>query len=135
MVLDGHYVYTCLPSTEQTAFATYLYFINKLFDLVETLLFVLRKRFAQITVLHVYHHVAVCVGVYVSLLIEPGGHSGLMGFLNLIVHAVMYTYYFLAAYAPSQRSRLDRYKIHLTQMQIVSCELREDAFFFVCPPR
>lgn len=121
MVLtDGHYIYTCLQSTSQTAFATYIYFLIKIFDLIETVIFVLRKKFAQISVLHVYHHMAVLVGVYMSLLVAPGGHSTFIGFGNLIVHAAMYTYYFLSAYDPEHRERYAKFKIHLTQMQIVS---------------
>lgn len=121
MVLtDGHYIYTCMSSTSQTAFASYLYFLLKIFDLIETVVFVMRKKFAQISLLHVYHHLAVLVGVYLSLLVAPGGHSTFIGFGNLIVHAVMYAYYFASAYDAEQRERYARFKIHLTQMQIVS---------------
>lgn len=131
MVLtDGHYIYTCMQSTSQTAFATYIYFLIKIFDLIETVMFVLRKKFAQISVLHVYHHIAVLMGVYVSLLVAPGGHSTFIGFGNLIVHAAMYTYYFLSAYDSEQRERYAKFKIHLTQMQIVSqSQLKSDAMY------
>ena len=34
----------------------YLYFCSKVFDLFDTIFFVLRKKSNQITILHVYHH-------------------------------------------------------------------------------
>ncbi|KAK7871572.1 hypothetical protein R5R35_010369 [Gryllus longicercus] len=41
-----------------------VYFINKVFDLFDTIFFVLRKKFNQVTFLHVYHHVAMCLVVW-----------------------------------------------------------------------
>lgn len=70
--MNGYWFFTCMPMNAETTFATYLYFINKIMDLLETFFFVLRKKPNQVSVLHVYHHLAVSVGTYVSLFIWPG---------------------------------------------------------------
>lgn len=41
------------------------------------------------------------------------------GFINTIVHAIMYTYYFIAAY-DSKMQWLHRWKKFITQVQLVS---------------
>lgn len=124
VAVDGRWTYTCMPSSAFTARATYAYFLLKLFDLLETVIFVLRKKPGQVSVLHVYHHMAVLVGVHASLLAAPGGHSTFIGFGNLIVHAAMYGYYFVVAYDRERVAVYARWKIHLTQMQIVSAPVQ-----------
>lgn len=71
-LLNGYWFFTCMPANPETTFATYLYFINKLMDLIETFFFVLRKKPNQVSVLHVYHHIAISVGTYMSLFMGPG---------------------------------------------------------------
>lgn len=107
--------------SDHTAIGAYLYFLGKIFDMVETMLFVLRKKFKQVSLLHVYHHVAILLGSYASLLIMPGGHSTMLGILNTFVHVIMYTYYFVTIYDRDgvQRKKYDSFKIRLTQLQLV----------------
>lgn len=85
-------------------------------------MFVLRKKYSQISVLHVYHHVAISLGTYASLILHPGGHGTMLGLLNTFVHAVMYSYYWLTIYDQSKRMKFERYKIRLTQLQMVSAD-------------
>ena len=49
----------------------YLYLLTKLCDCFDTLFFVLRKKYNQITFLHVYHHTVVPVFGYLLLRINP----------------------------------------------------------------
>lgn len=65
--------------------------------------------------------------VYIGLLdtlrhnsFSKGGHATFLGFINLFVHALMYSYHFVIAYYPARRKEFEKYKIHLTQLQIVS---------------
>ena len=37
----------------------YLYWLTKFIDLLDTVFFVLRKKYSQITPLHIYHHISV----------------------------------------------------------------------------
>ena len=49
----------------------YLYWLTKLTDCFDTLFFVLRKKYDQITLLHVYHHTVVPLFGYLLLRINP----------------------------------------------------------------
>lgn len=49
----------------------YLYWLTKLADCFDTLFFVMRKKFNQITLLHMYHHTVVPLFGYLMLRINP----------------------------------------------------------------
>ncbi|EDV32925.1 uncharacterized protein Dana_GF22463 [Drosophila ananassae] len=77
---------------------TNLYAINKLIDLSETVVFVLRKKNKQISFLHVFHHVVMAGTCY--FIITLNGHGGILFpfcLINALVHAIMYTYYYLSS--------------------------------------
>ncbi|KAG4079640.1 hypothetical protein HA402_010420 [Bradysia odoriphaga] len=96
----------------------YCYFLLKIYDLFETLIFVLRKKQKQVSFLHVYHHITVLISVYFAMRSMPGGHNVTYGFLNTLVHALMYCYYFLAAYDSSIKW-LPKWKKFITQFQLL----------------
>lgn len=95
----------------------FLYFATKIVELLDTIFFILRKKYNQASNLHVFHHgfIAICVWIYFK--IAPGGSSVLFPYLNVGVHSVMYGYYFLATYKSMQRHLW--WKRHLTEAQIV----------------
>lgn len=47
-------------------YITYMYFLLKLIDLLDTVFFVLRKKTNQITFLHKYHHAGMVAGTFIS---------------------------------------------------------------------
>lgn len=55
-----------------TAYLTYSYFILKLIDYFDTVFFILRKKWNQVSFLHVYHHLLVSVAAYIWVLFVPG---------------------------------------------------------------
>ncbi|KAM8714177.1 hypothetical protein ACLKA7_014334 [Drosophila subpalustris] len=86
---------------------TYGYYVNKIIDLLDTVFYVLRKSYKQITVLHVYHHVMMIVGPYLTIRFYGfGGQYVTMGFFNTFVHAVMYSYYCISAMYPDLKGNL-----------------------------
>lgn len=87
-------------------------------DLLDTVFFVLRKKFNQITHLHVIHHTIVAVNCWFWVLYAPEGQPALGLAINAFVHVVMYTYYFLATLGPSVQKYL-WWKKYLTTLQIV----------------
>ncbi|KAH8260940.1 hypothetical protein KR044_000897, partial [Drosophila immigrans] len=98
---------------------TYSFFINKILDLLDTIFFVLRKSYKQITVLHVYHHVLMTYPFYWYIQIYGfGGQYATMGFLNTGVHAVMYFYYFISAMYPELKGSI-WWKKYITKLQIL----------------
>ena len=55
--------------------------------------FVARKKFGQVSDLHVIHHSILPVTSWLGLRWAPGGHGAFAPLLNTAVHIVMYTYY------------------------------------------
>lgn len=101
----------------------------------------LRKKTQQVTFLHVYHHAGMVLGVHLYITFFPGtcsffnsniiqiliqsiflpvffsgSHSTMLGVINLLVHTVMYGYYFIASVRPSTSSLW--WKRYITQMQL-----------------
>ncbi|XP_062124217.1 elongation of very long chain fatty acids protein F-like [Drosophila sulfurigaster albostrigata] len=97
---------------------SYAYFINKIIDLLDTIFIVLRKSYRQITVLHLVHHVYMVAASYVCIRFNGyGGHPMFVGYLNLLVHSVMYSYYYLASVYPSIKQ--STWKEYMTIMQMI----------------
>ncbi|CAG2172697.1 unnamed protein product [Oppiella nova] len=80
------------------------YFYTKLFDLLDTVFFVLRKKTNQVSFLHLYHHFMVIVEVFCLL--------------NSTVHTVMYLYYLLSAFGPQIQPYL-WWKRYITRLQLI----------------
>ncbi|XP_065173280.1 very long chain fatty acid elongase 2-like [Atheta coriaria] len=99
------------------ASAFWLFYVSKMFDLLDTVFFVLRKKDNQITFLHMYHHSSMIFNWYLGLLYSPGGQAFFSVLLNSFVHVIMYTYYMLAAIGPRARKYL-WWKRYLTQIQL-----------------
>lgn len=112
----------------ELVYLAFLYFATKLVELLDTIFFVLRKKYNQASNLHVFHHgfIAICVWIYFK--IAPGGSSVLFPFLNVGVHTIMYGYYFLATFKGMQRYLW--WKRHLTEAQIVQFILSMIHFSF-----
>ncbi|KAH8372264.1 hypothetical protein KR093_010850, partial [Drosophila rubida] len=98
---------------------SYAYYINKVIDLLDTIFFVLRKNYNQITVLHVYHHIMMPYIMYWIVNLHGfGGQYAMMALLNTFVHAVMYFYYFISAKYSGLKSSL-WWKKYITKLQLV----------------
>ncbi|XP_054287508.1 elongation of very long chain fatty acids protein 7-like [Macrosteles quadrilineatus] len=97
--------------------AMWHYTVLKIMDLADTVFFVLRKKQDHVTFLHVYHHSAMALFSWATLKYLRGEQAVLLGFMNALVHVVMYTYYFLAALGERVRRYL-WWKRYLTTMQI-----------------
>lgn len=107
------------PNKNMERWLVYLYFLNKVLDLADTLFFVLRKSYKQITVLHVYHHALMVVGVAGTYYFYgPGGQYSMTGIINSLVHVFMYGYYFAAALLPEVKNQL-WLKKSVTQLQFL----------------
>nr|CAH8867218.1 unnamed protein product [Trichobilharzia regenti] len=106
------------PKAMRMANVCWLYFITKLIELFDTVLFILRKKFELVSFLHVFHHSMMPISWWFGVKYVPGGIGTFHAFLNSIIHFFMYTYYGLAAAGP----RFQRYlwwKKYMTTAQIV----------------
>ena len=80
----------------------YLYWLTKFLDLLDTVFFVLRKKYSQISALHLYHHTTVPILGWMYIWYRYGAPAvNLFALLNSAVHVIMYGYYALAALGPS----------------------------------
>ncbi|XP_012265647.1 elongation of very long chain fatty acids protein [Athalia rosae] len=93
------------------------YFFAKVIELLDTVFFVLRKKQNQVTFLHVYHHTITALFSWCYLKLLPGEQGIVIGFLNSLVHVVMYSYYLIAALGPSYRKYI-WWKKYMTWMQL-----------------
>lgn len=65
-------LFTCIIGGEHTLRAHYLLIFSKYTEIIETFIFVLRKKQSQVSTLHVYHHFIVVAMPTLSMHIEPG---------------------------------------------------------------
>ncbi|XP_065311004.1 very long chain fatty acid elongase AAEL008004-like [Dermacentor albipictus] len=95
----------------------WIYIAVRYCDLLDTVFFVLRKKFAHVSLLHVLHHTIVVANAWFFALFAPEGQPTFSMCLNVFVHIIMYSYYFLATFGPTVRKYL-WWKKYLTTLQI-----------------
>ncbi|ESP03632.1 hypothetical protein LOTGIDRAFT_199086, partial [Lottia gigantea] len=111
------------------------YFFSKAIELNDTVLMVLRKKFDQITFLHVFHHATMLNIWWWVMMFTPGGQSWFGSMLNCLVHVVMYSYYTLSA-IPYFKGKL-WWKRYITTFQLVQFVITfthtvNSLFFYTC---
>ncbi|KAF7417509.1 hypothetical protein HZH68_000162 [Vespula germanica] len=112
-------VYSTDPADMELLNASWMAYLTKFIDLIETGIFVLRKKDRQISILHLYHHIST---VIISWTFGKHYAVGIITFIPLVncsVHVIMYTYYFLSTFGPSVQKVIHRYKFLLTITQMV----------------
>ncbi|CAG2108147.1 unnamed protein product [Medioppia subpectinata] len=96
-----------------------IYFYTKLFDLFDTIFFVLRRKSTQISFLHVYHHFLTPILAYMVLKLCPQTVIfEIVCFVNSIVHTVMYSYYLVSSFGPWIQPYL-WWKRYITRIQLL----------------
>ncbi|KAL3200655.1 hypothetical protein MRX96_012936 [Rhipicephalus microplus] len=95
----------------------YWYLWVRVADFMDTVFFILRKKFSHISVLHVVHHTIVVFSGWMFMQFGADGQVVLGVCINSFVHIIMYTYYFLACLGPSVQKYL-WWKRYLTRLQI-----------------
>jgi elongation of very long chain fatty acids protein 4 len=92
-----------------------VYWLSKLFELLDTVYMILRHRIRQISFLHVFHHSTITLLADWCYFISPFPAVVPVLALNSLIHVVMYGYYFLTALYPLHAFT---WKKRITQMQI-----------------
>lgn len=77
----------------------------------------LRKKYNQLSFLHVYHHSTMFIFSWIGTKYVPGGSAFLPVLINSAVHIFMYIYYTLAAI---QCAKIFRFKKYVTIIQLVN---------------
>jgi elongation of very long chain fatty acids protein 4 len=75
-----------------------VYYAQKFLEFGDTLFFVLRTRFRQLTLLHVYHHVSITLVTALFLRYDMNADDYLPAAANSLVHVLMYSHYLLSAF-------------------------------------
>eukprot|EP01018_Ginkgo_biloba_P039873 Gb_35879 [translate_table: standard] len=120
------------------AFFIYLFYISKIFELMDTgilkiagrfltvcpfqIIMLLKRNVRQITVLHVYHHVSIAIIWWIIAHHAPGGDAYFSAAMNSAVHVVMYFYYLLSSILRSNQKLRIKYLFwgkYLTQVQMI----------------
>lgn len=109
--------YSSKPLPLRMASAMWLYYVVKIVDLLDTVLFALRKKHNQITFLHVFHHFSMVCNAWFGIMYVAGGQTFTTVMLNSFVHVVMYFYYALSAIESAKPYLW--WKRYLTQLQLV----------------
>ncbi|XP_011152096.1 elongation of very long chain fatty acids protein AAEL008004-like [Harpegnathos saltator] len=91
----------------------------KILDLTETVLFVLRKKNEQISVLHIYHHVSTVIIICIFMKYTANEIITLVPLLNCSVHFIMYNYYLFSSFGPRIRMIIAPCKRYITIIQMV----------------
>ncbi|XP_065190515.1 very long chain fatty acid elongase 4-like [Sycon ciliatum] len=111
------------PQAVRLAHVCWYYYISKLLEFTDTVMFILRKKNGQVTFLHVYHHSTMFMLWYIGVKWVAGGLSWFGACLNCGIHVIMYLYYFLAGLGPGFRKYL-WWKKYMTTFQLTQ--------FFIC---
>ncbi|CAK9297651.1 unnamed protein product [Gordionus sp. m RMFG-2023] len=94
------------------------YYFSKIVELLDTMFFILRKKFGQVSFLHVYHHSTMPILMWLCVKYYAGGNCFIVGILNSLIHIFMYGYYALSALGPHMHKYL-WWKPYLTIAQLV----------------
>ena len=104
-------------SSSQVLIPVYrIYWLTKLYELLDIVFMILRHKQRQISFLHVYHHSTMIILSDLVYHIYPYPAFTVYLALNSVVHVVLYAYYGLSALNPENPPQ---WKKFLTQFQIV----------------
>jgi hypothetical protein len=102
---------------ELETFCTWLFYISKWVDYMDTIFIILRSKWRQLSFLHTFHHSTMSGLTWMATYYFPCGYFLIAAQLNAPVHFVMYFYYLLSSF-PS----LTRYlwwKNYITTIQLL----------------
>lgn len=113
----------------------WLFYFSKFLELFDTVFFVLRKKYNQVSFLHVFHHSIMPVSWWFGVKFVPGGFGTFHAWVNSFIHFIMYIYYGMSAMGPRYQKYL-WWKKYMTSMQITQfllvCIHTSQLFFIDC---
>ena len=103
-------------NSEQLRTYFFIYWLTKIFELLDTVFMIARHKRRQITVLHVYHHSSMLLLSDLGYRLYPWPAISLFLCINSFVHVILYLYYGLCAVYPENPPS---WKKQVTQIQII----------------
>jgi elongation of very long chain fatty acids protein 4 len=113
-------------SAQRIAAALWLFYISKAIEMLDSVFFILKGNYNQLSFLHIYHHSTMLFFWWLGSRFVPGGSSVVGPTTNCIIHIAMYGYYFVAALGP-QFKKYIKWKKYLTMLQI--CQFFTNIYF------
>lgn len=96
------------------AWFMWIYYAQKYWEFLDTVIFALRGSTRQLTFLHLYHHTSITFVTSAFLRHDVNGDCFLAALANSFIHVLMYGHYFVSAFGVQTWWRK-----HLTSMQLV----------------
>ena len=93
-----------------------IYWLTKIYELLDTVFMILRHKERQISFLHVYHHSSMIILSDIIYHMYPYPAFAIYLALNSVVHVLLYAYYGLSAVSPGNPPK---WKKFLTRFQII----------------
>lgn len=93
------------------------FLVLRIYELIETVFFVFRKKWNQITFLHVFHHVSSILIFWIFFKYSGGMMEVFFLVVSEIAHIVKYVYYMLSSY--TNVTRLYRFLIFIKPVTII----------------
>ncbi|XP_054835034.1 elongation of very long chain fatty acids protein 1 isoform X2 [Eublepharis macularius] len=106
------------PKALRMVRVAWIFVFSKFIELIDTVIFILRKKNEQVTFLHVFHHSVLPWSWWWGASFGPGGMGSFHAMVNSVVHVVMYFYYGLSAAGPAFQKYL-WWKKHITAIQLL----------------
>jgi len=85
--------------SKRVEYFVWIHYMSKFLDWTDTLFMVFKKRFNQVSFLHVFHHAT--IGLQWGFLLNDGvagGTSGFGAWMNSLTHVIMYTHYLVTSF-------------------------------------
>lgn len=95
--------------------AFFLYWMSKLFELLDTVFMILKHNIRQISFLHIFHHSSMVLLSDYAYNVSPWAPISVVVFLNSFVHIWMYLYYAISVVKQVDPS----WKRHITHLQLI----------------
>lgn len=96
---EGYTIMPCVPFNAENppmGKVLWLFYISKILDFMDTFFIVMGCNWRQLSFLHVYHHTTIFLFYWLNVNVNYDGDIYLTIVLNGIIHAMMYTYYFVS---------------------------------------
>lgn len=121
------------PQALRMVRVAWLFWFSKIIELLDTVIFVLRKKSGQITFLHIFHHSFMPWTWWWGVVQAPGGMGSFHAMVNSSVHVIMYFYYGLAAAGPRFQKFLwwKKYMTAIQLTQFVLVSLHASQYYFM----
>ncbi|CAF0733879.1 unnamed protein product [Adineta steineri] len=110
--------YSRSPDAMRMVRVCYLFYLSKFIELLDTVFFIMKKNFRQVSILHVIHHGIMPISWWFGIRFVAGGFGTFHSCINSFIHFLMYLYYGLAALGPSYQKYLF-WKKSMTWMQMI----------------